>query len=136
MMTRLATCACGQLRVTCHREPGRVSLCHCLECQKRTGSTYGVAAFFQRADVEPHGETREYSRVGDSGSAVLFHFCPDCGTTVYWEPRRARSSSRLRSVPSRTRIFPRRRSRSSRSTVIPGSWTGERSRLIRPAGNI
>jgi hypothetical protein len=89
MMTRLATCACGQLRVTCHREPTKISLCQCLECQKRTGSTYGVAAFFQRADVEPQGEAREYSRVGDSGSAVLFHFCPNCGATVYWEPGRA-----------------------------------------------
>ncbi|WP_338691362.1 GFA family protein [Bradyrhizobium sp. 26S5] len=89
MMARLATCACGQLRVTCQSEPLRISLCHCLECQRRTGSTYGVAAFFPRADVEPQGEAREYSRIGDSGSAVVFHFCPNCGTSVYWEPGRA-----------------------------------------------
>jgi len=88
-MTRLATCACGQLGVTCHQEPIKVSLCHCLECQKRTGSTYGVAAFFRRADVEPQGEARAYTRVGDSGSAVVFHFCPNCGSSVYWEPGRA-----------------------------------------------
>ena len=89
MMARLATCACGQLRVTCQGEPITVSLCHCLECQKRTGSTFGVTAFFPRADVEPQGEAREYSRIGGSGSAVVFHFCPNCGSSVYWEPRRA-----------------------------------------------
>ncbi|PAY03602.1 aldehyde-activating protein [Bradyrhizobium sp. UFLA03-84] len=87
-MTRLATCACGQLRVTCHGEPATVALCHCLDCQKRTGSTYGIAAFFGRADVEPQGEARQYTRPGDSGSSVLFHFCPNCGSSVYWEPAR------------------------------------------------
>ncbi|WP_407166334.1 GFA family protein [Bradyrhizobium sp. ORS 111] len=88
-MTRLATCACGRLRVTCRREPVRISQCHCLECQKRTGSPYGVAAFFGRADVELQGETREYARTGDSGFPVVFHFCPTCGSSVYWEPGRA-----------------------------------------------
>src|SRR6185295_9046576 len=34
MMTRRATCSCGQLRVTCTGEPVRLSMCHCLECQK------------------------------------------------------------------------------------------------------
>ena len=88
-MTRVATCACGKLSVTCHREPAKVSQCHCLECQKRTGSTYGIAAFFQRADVEPHGEARQYTRTADSGFEVVFHFCPNCGSSVYWEARRA-----------------------------------------------
>lgn len=88
-MARFATCACGQLRVTCQGEPLTISLCHCLECQKRTGSTYGVAAFFPRADVEPQDEAREYSRIGGSGSPVVFHFCPNCGSSVYWEPGRA-----------------------------------------------
>ena len=88
-MTRVATCACGQLSVTCHQEPAKIALCHCLECQKRTGSTYGIAAFFRRADVEPRGEARQYTRIGDSGSSVVFHFCPVCGSSVYWEPGRA-----------------------------------------------
>jgi hypothetical protein len=59
-----------------------------LECQKRTGSTYGIAAFFGRADVQPRGEARTYTRAGDSGFPVTFHFCPNCGSSVYWEPGR------------------------------------------------
>lgn len=43
---RTATCACGQLSVSCASEPAKISLCYCLDCQKRTGSTYGIAAFF------------------------------------------------------------------------------------------
>ena len=88
MKRRMATCACGQLRVDYAGDPVRVSLCHCLDCQKRTGSTYGIAAFFARGDVAPQGEFRTYRRASDSGFAVKFHFCPHCGSTVFWEPER------------------------------------------------
>jgi hypothetical protein len=88
MVTRTATCACEQLRVTCAGEPTKISLCHCLDCQKRTGSTYGVAAFFPRKDAEANGVFRTFRRGSDSGSAVNFHFCPECGSTVFWEPER------------------------------------------------
>jgi hypothetical protein len=87
-MERTATCACGQLTVGCKGEPTTVSLCHCLACQKRTGSTYGIAAFFRREDVEPKGRTKHYTRPSDSGHHVTFHFCPDCGSTVFWKPHR------------------------------------------------
>jgi hypothetical protein len=87
-MKRTATCACGQLQVICAGEPVMISLCHCLDCQRRTGSTYGVAAFFARANVEVRGKFRSYSRSSDSGFAVEFHFCPECGSTVFWEPAR------------------------------------------------
>ena len=62
---RTATCACGRLSIRCLGEPTNVSLCHCLACQKRTGSTYGVAAFFWRKAVEPQGATRSYARQSD-----------------------------------------------------------------------
>src|SRR5215813_11529200 len=87
-MERTATCACGQLTVFCKREPASVSLCYCLGCQKRTGSSYGLAAFFQREHVESKGCARHYTRSSDSGYGVAFHFCPDCGSTVFWEPHR------------------------------------------------
>jgi hypothetical protein len=88
MLTRTASCACGQLRIACAGEPQKVSLCHCLDCQRRTGSTYGIAAFFLRSDVTPQGRASTYRRPSDSGFAVTFHFCPDCGSTVFWEPAR------------------------------------------------
>lgn len=88
MTSRTASCCCGQLRVTCHGEPRLVSLCHCEDCQRRTGSTYGIAAFFQRAQTEAEGRASSYKRSSDSGHAVRFHFCPNCGSTVFWEPER------------------------------------------------
>jgi hypothetical protein len=88
MRTRLATCACGQLTASCSGEPAQVSLCHCLACQRRTGSTYGIAAFFPRKSVAVLGDSKAYTRSSDSGYAVTFYFCPHCGSTVYWKPDR------------------------------------------------
>jgi hypothetical protein len=85
---RVASCACGDLRVACAGEPVSVSLCHCLECQKRTGSVYGIAAFFTRPSVEVSGACSSFVRASDSGHGVTFHFCPRCGSTVFWEPAR------------------------------------------------
>lgn len=81
---RAASCSCGQLRLTCEGEPVRISICHCLECQKRTGSVFAVQARFARGDVTINGQSTEWTRAGDSGQSATFHFCPRCGSTVYW----------------------------------------------------
>jgi hypothetical protein len=83
-MTRHASCGCGQLRLVCEGEPVRISMCHCLECQRRTGSVFGVQARFRREQVTVQGRSKQFSRAADSGNSVTFHFCPDCGATVYW----------------------------------------------------
>ena len=84
-VTHEASCCCGQLRVTCEGDPVRVSMCHCLACQQRTGSTYGVQARFAREQVTRiEGRSSEYVRTGDEGTKAEFRFCPECGSTVYW----------------------------------------------------
>jgi hypothetical protein len=85
-MSREASCSCGQLRVTCEGEPVRLSMCHCLECQRRTGSPFGVQARFPRAQVAIEGSATEFTRVSDEGDRHTFRFCPKCGSTVYWTP--------------------------------------------------
>ncbi|WP_206363566.1 GFA family protein [Sphingomonas crocodyli] len=85
-MTRLAACSCGQLTVACAGEPVRVSICHCLDCQKRTGSIFAAQARFPRAAVTITGPSATWSRTGDEGTTASFHFCPTCGSTVCWVP--------------------------------------------------
>ena len=84
MPSRRATCCCGQLAVTCEGEPVRVGVCHCLACQQRTGSIFGVQARFGRDRVMHSGDAREYARVGDDGYRATFRFCPACGSTVWY----------------------------------------------------
>ena len=84
MNTRTAACSCGQLALTTQTEPIRVSVCHCLACQRRTGSVFGAQARFRKDSVAITGESNQYVRVGDEGSKVAFNFCPKCGATVYY----------------------------------------------------
>jgi hypothetical protein len=84
-MTRRAACSCGQLHLTIEGEPSRISLCHCLECQRRTGAVISNQARFRREQVTFAGEARAWRRTAESGNALTFHFCPRCGSTVYWE---------------------------------------------------
>ncbi|WP_421578361.1 GFA family protein [Shinella sp. M31] len=85
-MRRRATCSCGALSVVAQGEPEKVSACHCLECQRRTGSAFGIALFFANEAVETFGSTTSFSRLGASGRPIEFHFCPSCGSTVFWKP--------------------------------------------------
>jgi hypothetical protein len=84
MATHDAACSCGQLRVTVEGEPLRVSVCHCLACQRRTGSAFGFQARFPRDRVRIEGDSHEYVRVSDAGDPRTFNFCPECGATVYY----------------------------------------------------
>src|SRR5689334_11172783 len=85
MSERTAECTCGQLKVTCEGEPIRVSICHCLACQRRTGSVFGQQARFRREHVKIAGRATSFVRVGDEGSTITFRFCPTCGATVFYD---------------------------------------------------
>ncbi len=93
--TRTASCNCGQLRVTCvGPAPERISLCHCNLCQKQSGSAFAIQARFPKEQVTIEGESKvwafpeegvepvEYRNCASEGAK--FHFCPDCGATVYY----------------------------------------------------
>lgn len=84
MPDRLATCSCGNLSALVSGEPVRISICHCLACQKRSGSVFAAQARFPASAVAIKGESHEYTRIGDEGGVARFHFCPVCGATVYY----------------------------------------------------
>jgi hypothetical protein len=87
-MPRIAHCCCGSLRVETTGEPAMVVACHCRECQRRTGAPFSVSVIFEKAQVRAEGASTIYIRDGQQGRKIRFHFCPECGTTVYWDPDR------------------------------------------------
>lgn len=87
MPQRHAACSCGQLSVHIDGDPIRVSICHCLACQRRTGSPFGQQARFARSQATISGTSTAFVRVGDEGTRITFHFCPTCGATVYYQPQ-------------------------------------------------
>ena len=85
MTDRTASCRCGQLRARVTGDPVRVSVCHCLNCKKRSGSAFAVQARWPSAQVQIDGRSNSFVKVADSGNRATFHFCPNCGSDVYYE---------------------------------------------------
>jgi hypothetical protein len=85
MTVRTASCSCGALQVSCYGDPVRISMCHCLACQRRTGAPFSAQSRFLRSQISISGTSQRFTRAADSGNRVTFHFCPTCGSTVYWE---------------------------------------------------
>jgi len=80
-------CLCRAVRYRVKAEPVRTSACHCTSCQRRTGSAFGIGAYFRENDVEIVKDdglkTYEY-RSDESGRWLRPQFCTNCGSTVTW----------------------------------------------------
>ena len=83
-MNHQARCSCEQLKLTYQGDIKRMSMCHCFECQKRTGSAFGIQTRLERNKVTIEGQSTEHVRMGDEGGKIKLHFCPSCGSTVFW----------------------------------------------------
>ena len=86
MAMHTGSCGCGQIRITAGCDPQTVS------------STYSVHAYFPTKHVRVKGTTKVYARRGDSGAYVYFHFCPECGTIIYWEIEARRGKTALGTI--------------------------------------
>ncbi len=84
-MSRTAACSCGQLTVTVVGEPDYVAACSCLECQKSTGSVFGVSTYWPKtALLAIAGKSTCWRRGSWKGRWLDNYFCPVCGSTLYW----------------------------------------------------
>ena len=79
-----ASCQCGALVVESDVDPDVTVACNCRACQRRTGAPFGAALYFRSEGLSITGASRTYARKADSGRGFVSHFCPDCGTNVYW----------------------------------------------------
>ena len=84
-----ASCQCGNLTATiADGAEATTVVCHCIDCQKRSGSPFGAMAYYPDDAVAFGGEAREYSRPTDSGGTYTTGFCPSCGSTLYGKASR------------------------------------------------
>ena len=120
-MTRTAHCSCGALRVEVSADPDAIVACHCGECQRRTGSVFGVGAYFKKEHVRVEGPSTVYVRDRQEGRKLKNHFCPTCGTTVFWEAYLMPDHIGVASALFMTATSRDRRDRSGRSRSTSGS---------------
>ena len=75
--------------ITSGEPSGGVVACHCLDCQRRSGSVFGVGAYFPRENVSVAGTIREFIRPTEAGNEFCTYFCPSCGTSTHWYTTRS-----------------------------------------------
>jgi hypothetical protein len=77
-------CACGAVRYRLTSDPLFVHCCHCLNCQRQTGSAFVINALIEHDRIELLGEEPQPVDVPrDDGSAQTVWRCPTCQVAVY-----------------------------------------------------
>ena len=82
------SCHCGAITYEAEVDPGKVSVCHCTDCQRLTSSAFSLGMVvsdkaFRLMGVEP----RPLQRTADSGRVNTRLVCPECGSWVCGTPR-------------------------------------------------
>ena len=79
-------CACGAVRYRLTAEPMFVHCCHCLNCQRQTGSAFVVNLLIEHDRVELMAETPQVVPAPrDDGSVQRIFRCGECQVAVFSE---------------------------------------------------
>lgn len=79
-------CACGEIRYRLTSEPLFVHCCHCLNCQRQTGSAFVVNLLIEAERVELlAGEPQPVEVPRDDGSKQRIFRCPECQVALFSE---------------------------------------------------
>ncbi len=77
------SCLCGAVTYEADCEIQRIVNCHCIDCQKATGSVHTTMVFVPQDGMIVKGYPSSYTHTADSGSAMTKRFCSSCGTQLF-----------------------------------------------------
>ncbi|MGI9323851.1 MAG: GFA family protein [Pseudomonadales bacterium] len=78
------SCQCGSVRYLVSSAAHRLNVCHCRDCQKQSGSAFGLSLIIEPgAFTLKSGELKEFRYQTDSGREKTCAFCPLCGVRIY-----------------------------------------------------
>src|SRR5207248_1091879 len=84
-------CSCGMVRYRLTSEPLFVHCCHCLNCQRQTGSAFVINLLIETGRIELlAGEPQPVDAPRDDGSAQRIFRCPPRQDAGWRRPRAAR----------------------------------------------
>ena len=79
-------CSCGAVRYRMASGPLFVHACHCLDCQRQTGSAFVLNSLIETDRLLVHaGELRRHEMPTDSGKPHGIYRCASCGVAVWSE---------------------------------------------------
>jgi hypothetical protein len=79
-------CACGAVRYRLVSDPLFTHCCHCLNCQRQTGSAFVINLLIEADRVELlSGDPQAVDAPRDDGSTQRIYRCPTCQVAVFSE---------------------------------------------------
>ena len=82
-------CLCGAVRYRLTEKPLIVYACHCTDCQKRSGSAFGLSMWVRRASIElTQGDAALNVTATDDGRVRHSRICATCVTRLWSEPQK------------------------------------------------
>ncbi|MFN8222887.1 MAG: GFA family protein [Gaiellales bacterium] len=79
-------CSCGEVRYRLQSEPLFTNCCHCLNCQRQTGSAFVINLLIEADRVEVlTGSPQPVDVPRDDGSVQRIFRCPTCQVAVFSE---------------------------------------------------
>ena len=85
-MTREGGCACGAVRYRLASEPLFVHCCHCLNCQRQTGSAFVINLLIEGDRVDLlSADPQAVDVARDDGSMQRIYRCTNCQVAVFSE---------------------------------------------------
>lgn len=77
-------CYCGEIAFEAEVDPATLSICHCTDCQRLTGSAFRMTIATSAAQfVLRRGTPRSFIKTAESGNKRRHAFCGTCGTPIY-----------------------------------------------------
>lgn len=80
-------CQCGKVTYSITSKPHSLNVCHCLECQRQSGSAFALTLVVPSSGVHLSPSSQQhighFQRKSDSGRIRGGIFCTDCGVRVY-----------------------------------------------------
>ena len=80
---RSGRCECGAVTLKLNGDPITGVNCHCLVCQRLSGSGHVFVLLYPADRIEIKGKLSSYEYRADSGKMAKSHFCPGCGSHVF-----------------------------------------------------
>ena len=77
-------CHCGALTYEAEIDPDTMTICHCTDCQKMSGTAFRTVIRAHEGDFKMlSGEPKIYVKTAENGTPRAMGFCENCGTQIY-----------------------------------------------------
>ncbi len=87
MTNSTGQCLCGSIKYSISKPAIRSTVCHCLSCQKSSGSAFSINICIPAEAFNISGDTlKRYTSIGGSGKSLHRYFCHTCGAPIYSKP--------------------------------------------------